>query len=79
MVQASRKELRENQRRQPTEEKGLRELKKYPTIKFKEEFLTEMTKLKQEYESNTNKIASLFSFKDSAQDLEMMGDEFRLA
>lgn len=66
IAQASRKELRGNQRKPSAEEKGLRELKKYPTIKFKEEFLTEMTKLKQEYESNTSKIASLFSFKDSS-------------
>lgn len=42
------------------------ELKKYQTVKFKEEFLAEMTKLKQEYDANTTKIASLFNFKDSA-------------
>jgi hypothetical protein len=50
IAQASRKELRANQTKPSAEEKGLRELKKYPAIKFKEEFLAEMTKLKQEYE-----------------------------
>lgn len=59
----SRKSIRENYRNESTE--GLKQLTKYPTLKFKEEFLAEMTKLKQEYEVNTRKISSLFNFKDS--------------
>lgn len=34
-----------------------------------------MTKLKQEYEANTTKIASLFNFKDSNMEEDTMEEE----
>jgi hypothetical protein len=38
---------------------------KGPPAKFKEEFLAEMVRLRQGYETNTATIASLFHFKDA--------------